>query len=80
MAKADNGGRASSSGRKAGTMSFTKCSGCRAAVLTEADVCPRCGYRMRTSSIRQVLIYLAILGFVLLMFYVAWFLLPQSVA
>jgi hypothetical protein len=59
-------------------MSFTKCSGCGAAVLTEADVCPRCGYRMRTSSIRQVLIYLAILGFVLMAFYAVWFLVPKS--
>ena len=53
-------------------MSITKCKECGGNVPTEADACPWCGYRTRTSPIRQVLIYLALLSLILLAFYIVW--------
>jgi hypothetical protein len=60
-------------------MNITKCKKCGGNVSTEADARPYRGYRMRTSPIRQVLAYLAIIGVGALMVYEIMARFPHSV-
>jgi uncharacterized OB-fold protein len=60
-------------------LSMAKCKECGSVLSTEADACPQCGYRMQTRSVGRMLFSVVIIGFVVLMIYVTWRLIPHSV-